>query len=362
MNRRSFLKLAAAGALACGAHSLAGPHLALARAIAGDVQEPLRYTVADCHFHYLDFVQQTEGMQALLRAMDASGVEHIMFSGMPLTKKWDAAEPEEPSYYLDDNGRTYWYTATDFIVARRYEELSPQDRERFHPFICGINATDKHAVLHVKRMIEEYPDVWQGIGEVFGHRDDLTNLTYGETARVNHPAIQAIYELAAERRMPVCMHSNATSRFKLDRPIYVHEVQEAVGNNPKTTFIWAHAGLSRYLDLDQPKYTKLLRSMLEKHANLHVDLSWLVFENYVLAKGGQAVRPEWLALVRDFQDRFMIGTDNIGHFSTYRANVVKYYTLLDVLEPDAARRVAMDNFLALLPEKGALEAVSREAA
>lgn len=349
MDRRTFLKIAAVGAVAGAVPGIPGPLSALADAASGS-ESAGRYLVADSHFHYLDFLQKTEGLDALLRTMRGAGVEHVMFSGMPLIKKWDAAEPEEPRYYLDDNARTYWYSATDFVVARRFLEQPEQVRSRLHPFICGFNATDKHAVLHVERMLEEYPGLWQGIGEVFGHRDDLTNLTYGETARANHPALDAVYDLAAQKNLPVNLHNNATSRNRLDRPIYVYEVQEALARHPKTVIIWAHAGLSRMLDLDQPAYTGLLREMLSKHDNLYIDLSWLIFENYVLDpdNAGQ-VRPYWLTLVSDFSDRFMIGSDNIGHFSTYNQNITKYYKLLDALGPEKARKVALTNFLSLLP-------------
>ena len=349
MDRRTFLKLTAAGALACGLPGRLSPVAALAQTTP-PLQAEFKYQVADSHFHYVDFLQKTEGMAALFKAMDAAGVAHIMFSGMPLIKKWDKNEPEEPRYYLDDNARTYWYSATDFVVARRCLELPQALRSRFHPFICGFNATDKHAVLHVQSMLEEYPGLWQGIGEVFGHRDDLTNLTYGETARANHPALDAVYELAAQKNLPVSLHNNATSRNRLDRPIYVHEVQEALARHPKTIIIWAHAGLSRYLDLDQVAYTGLLRKMLAEHDNLYIDLSWLVFENYILVQGVEkTIRPDWLALVDDFADRFMIGSDNIGHFESYNHNIAKYYVLLDALNPAKAKKVALNNFLSLLP-------------
>lgn len=353
MDRRKFLKVAAVGTLAGSVYGVTGMVSGWDQALAGtrtgpDSSNPIRHAVADSHFHYVDFLQKTEGMDALLLSMKDAGVRHTMISGMPLIKKWNAAEPEEPRYYLDDNSRTYWYSATDFIVARRVMELSRQDRSRFHPFICGFNATDKQAVLHVERVLEEYPGLWQGIGEVFGHRDDLTNLTYGETARANHPALDSVYDLAAQKNLPVNLHNNATSRNRLDRPIYVHEVQEALSRHPKTVIIWAHAGLSRMLDLDQKAYTGLLREMLAKYDNLYVDLSWIVFENYVQDKNS-GIRQEWLSLVSDFSDRFMIGSDNIGHFATYNQNIVKYYSLLDALSPDKARKVAMTNFLSLLP-------------
>lgn len=348
MNRRTFLKLTAAGVLAGGLKTISGDWIGSATASQSS-GTAARYTVTDSHFHLVDFLQQTEGLNSLLQNMDACGVQDIMLSGMPLIKKWNAAEPEAPRYYLDDNARTYWYSATDFIVARRFLELPEAQQSRFHPFICGFNATDKHAVHHVELMLAEYPHLWQGIGEVFGHRDDLTNLTYGETARANHPALDAIYDLAAQKNLPVCLHNNATSRNRLDRPIYVHEVQEALTRHPRTVIIWAHAGLSRYLDLDQKAYTRLLREMLAKHANLYIDLSWLIFENYVMLPADGHIRPEWLALVSDFADRFMIGSDSIGHYAHYEANITKYHALLDVLPPEQAEKVGRRNFLNLLP-------------
>ncbi|MGE4555285.1 MAG: amidohydrolase family protein [Desulfovibrionaceae bacterium] len=360
MDRRAFLKFAAAGALACSAQGMWGPFSAFAKSSPGAAD--VKFKVADSHFHFMDFIQQTEGVDALIQAMDAAGVEHIFFSGMPLTKKWDAAEPVEPTYYLDDNGRTYWYSGTDFIVARRYNELSEDLKNRFHPFVCGINATDKHAVLHVERMFNEYPDVWQGVGEVFCHRDDLTNLTYGETARANHPAMDAVYDLAGSKGMPVTIHNNATSRRKQDKPIYVYEVKDALKRHPRTNIIWAHAGLSRLFTLDQVQYTAMLRDMLKTHKNLYIDLSWLVFETYVMENEMRGiVRPEWLALVKEFPDRFMIGSDAIGHYETYHYNIVKYYPLLEALGPKKAQMAAMDNFLGLLPSKGAANKTKKAA-
>ncbi|EIC20372.1 amidohydrolase family protein [Thiorhodovibrio frisius] len=352
MDRRAFLKITAAGLLAGATQRLSAPFAAMAPPNVG-ADATISYSIADSHFHYADFLQKTEGVDALLQSMKAAGVDHIMFSGMPLVKKWDAAEPEEPKYYLDDNARAYWYSATDFVVARRFLELPSEVRSRFHPFICGFNATDKHAVMHVERMLAEYPGLWQGVGEVFGHRDDLTNLTYGETARANHPALDPIYDLAGQKNLPVNLHNNATSRNRLDKPIYVYEVQEALARHPKTVIIWAHAGLSRMLDLDQTAYTGLLREMLAKHDNLYIDLSWIIFENYVQTSSLEPrIRPEWLSLISDFSGRFMIGSDNIGHFATYNQNILKYYTLLDALKPDAARKVALTNFLGLLPQSG----------
>ena len=93
MNRRKFLKLTSAGAVAVstqGIFTLTGCNKQKekkpAKEAGGFMSGPPKYTVADAHFHYVDFLQKTEGTAELIKAMNANGVEHIMFSGMPLVK------------------------------------------------------------------------------------------------------------------------------------------------------------------------------------------------------------------------------------------------------------------------------------
>ncbi len=308
--------------------------------------EPIRYRVTDCHLHYVDFLQHTDGMKALLDAMDRTGVDETMISGMPLVKEWSPEEHRQPLYYLDDDARCYWYSATDIFVARDVTALPPEQRKRFHPFICGFNAMDRNAVEHVQRMIEWYPDFWEGIGEIMTRHDDLTALTYGEPPHADSPGLDPIYNLAAEHDIPVCIHSDVSSVWKRE-PIYLPEIENAVRTHPKTRFIWCHAGISRRIDV--PTMTVELRRLLKTYPNLWIDLAWVVFENY-LAKNGKA-DATWTALVEDFPDRFMIGSDKVGHFADYPHEMQKYYLFLDALKPETARKLGRDNFISVLPHR-----------
>ena len=307
---------------------------------------PIRYRVSDAHLHLVGFLQETEGIEAALEAMDRAGVDHAMISGMPLVKKWHAADPRRPLYYLEDDSRTYWYSATDVLVARAVQSLSPADRQRFHPFICGFNSTDRNAVEHIRRMLEWYPDLWEGIGEVMARHDDLTALTYGESPRADHVALDGVYSLAAEQDLPVSIHSNIASVW-LREPNYLHEMENALKRHRRTRFIWCHAGISRRLDV--PTITTVLRTTLEENDNLWIDLSWVVFDEYVVPEG--TPDPAWVALVEAYPDRFMIGTDVLGRFSNLPAEIQKHYVFLDALEPSTARKVARDNFLSVLPRR-----------
>ncbi|NDV21280.1 amidohydrolase family protein [Desulfovibrio sp. JC022] len=359
MDRRKFLKLTSAGAVAVSAQgifTLSGctkqKKPKVSQKAGWFMSGPPKYTVADAHFHYVDFLQQTKGTAELIKAMNVNGVEHIMFSGMPLVKKWDKDEPVAPKYYMEDNSRAYWYSATDFLVARAVLKLPENERYRFHPYICAFNPTDKYAVDHIKRMIDEYGDLWEGIGEIFGHRDDLTNLTYGETARANHVALDPVYDLAAEKDLPVSLHNNCTSRVKLDNPLYIYEVEDALAKHPDTRIVWAHAGLSRYLNVDPVKYTDLLGEMMVRYDNLWIDISWLVYEeNITSGKPQYDVKDCWLKLIKAFPDRFMIGSDAVGKYENYGFNIRKYYTLLDELPEQDARKVGKENFISVLPKR-----------
>ena len=42
----------------------------------------------DAHLHYVDFMQQSDGSEAMLAAMDEAGVEDAWLFGLPVVKKW----------------------------------------------------------------------------------------------------------------------------------------------------------------------------------------------------------------------------------------------------------------------------------
>jgi hypothetical protein len=72
--------------------------------MAAETRSPTHsYRIADAHLHFVDFLQKTDGIQALIARMDQAGMDHTMISGMPLAKKWEAADPHQPHYLLDND-------------------------------------------------------------------------------------------------------------------------------------------------------------------------------------------------------------------------------------------------------------------
>lgn len=89
-------------------------------------KEKIRYDILDAHLHFADFLEQSDGFPALCDAMDMAGVSQAVIFGMGIAKQWDETMTEPPSYYLSNDSRCYYYSATDFLMA---EELLAQPKE-----------------------------------------------------------------------------------------------------------------------------------------------------------------------------------------------------------------------------------------
>ena len=198
--------------------------LSFATAFAQEPKPAPKYPIVDGHLHFLSFVQETDGMAKFFKAMDDTGVTESVVIGMSVVKTWDERDSKRPAYYLDNDSRTYWYSATDFLVARAILDLPKEQQARLHPFICGINSADRNAVDHVERMLALYPNFWQGIGEVFLRHDDLTALTYGDAPRATSDAFSRLLDLGAARDLPVLVHSDIGPAW-LEKPDFLDEIE-----------------------------------------------------------------------------------------------------------------------------------------
>lgn len=330
------------------------PFAFLAAFLHADESAGRDYAYTDAHLHYVDFFQKSDGIDPLFEAMDAARVEHAVIAGMPLTKKWHEDEPQRPRYYQGDDAPVYWYSATDPILVEAIRDLPSARRERLHPFLSGFNPNDKNATVHIEQMLELYPDVWEGIGEVITRHDDLTAMIQGDTPRANSEAMMRVYRLAAEHDLPVLLHSNLTS-VREREPIYLEELEDALEKNPDTRIIWAHAGTSGEINRwqeDMPYLLPTIEALLDAHENLWIDLSWSVLEPHILDDKGEP-RTDWLELIRTHPDRFMIGSDLVGKFGKLGDAMHGFDPLLDALDEATARKLARDNLLSILPRRPA---------
>jgi hypothetical protein len=313
-------------------------HAAFHHKIHGHAETVPLVPLVDAHLHFVDFIQDSDGIGKLLAAMDAGRIAKAVLFGLPVKKKWDAAERRAPHYYLDDNSRCYYYPGTDEIVAEAILSLPPVSRRRFAPLLCGFNPTDLYAARDIERMLDKYP-FWRGVGEVLCRHDDLTNMTNEETARINHRALWDVCELCASRGLPILLHQNSTSVSIHDDYEHLEELEEMLERFPKTTFVWAHCGISRRVT--HKGYHAMVSTLLDRFPHLYVDVSWIVYDDVITLELDP--KKHWLETIERHSDRFCLGSDLCGHFDGLGKCLSRYNGLLRRLSPKSRALVASGN-------------------
>ncbi len=306
----------------------------------GLAEAPSEGAFFDSHLHYLDFIQESDGFEKLVQKMDECHVEKAVIFGMAMAKQWDANMPEAPAYYLSNDSRTYYYSGTDHLLLNALRAQPESIRSRFYPFVCGVNPNDMYAADQIRKLLEMYPGEIFGIGELMSRHDDLTALTYGEPPRADHPAFLRIFDLAAEYDIPVLIHHNISTSYEA-RPLYLQEMRNALAHNRDARIIWAHVGISRRVEVAD--LLSITENMLAENPNLFYDISWVVYDDYI-AKDEQSLA-EWAALIEKYPNRFMIGSDKVGHWDTYPNEITKYEPLLRLLSPETAQALRYDNIM-----------------
>jgi hypothetical protein len=300
----------------------------------------------DMHVHLVTFLQTTEGLKILLKAMELGNITKSVVCGLSVKKKWEQTEPHPPSYYLDDDSRCYYWPSTDEIVAYEFMKLTPAEQQLVAPTLCGFNPTDLASIDYIEFMFDKYP-FWKGVGEILCRHDDLTSLTREETARANHPALDKVYQFCADKGLPLVLHQNSSSVGIHIEYEYVHELRDVLDRHPHTTIVWAHCGGSRRVN--HPDYFRMVSGLLHEYAQLHIDLSWVVYEDIICKPrrhDQDRLMPQkgWLEeVILPFSDRVMIGSDLCGKFDQEGRTLARYNGLLASLPDETRDRVARLN-------------------
>ncbi len=172
-----------------------------------------------------------------------------------------------------------------------------------------------------------------------------------ETARPDHPFLLALADIAANYRMPVELHMEAVPRdmpfpARLagpPNPAYLQANIAAFGrlldHNPNARVVWVHAGW----DLIGERTVALMLSLLQAHPNLFMTIKSDPGGSPATApfEAGGGLKPGWLAMLRTFPDRFIIGSDQFYDSPPVRS--ARARKLVDLLPADLAQRVAYGN-------------------
>jgi hypothetical protein len=312
------------------------------------------YVVNDSHFHLTNYVQEGTDVHDFLKIM-GDKVERSTLFGIPLQQQWSAGNSGQyaPTYYLQTDAPLYYYSFTDATIAMAYRSLTKEEQARFDPMITGFNPADMYAADHIRRVLQTFPGVFEGIGEFTIHKEFVSPKIAGETASLFNPALDRIFDFAAEAGLVVILHNDVDMPFPKSgqEPYLIAQLRDLFLRHPKTTVIWAHCGVGRIVQ-PVPEHLTMIRRLLEsgKLPNVYFDISWDETAKYIVST------PESIkataALINDYPDRFLFGTDEVapktqkGYLKVYDM----YAPLFAALTPEASAKLRMGNYARLFDQ------------
>ena len=176
--------------------------------------------------------------------------------------------------------------------------------------------------------------------------------------------MRLLADIAARHDVPIDLHldpvpSDVTTPTSLgaaqNPPVLkanIEAFERLLAHNRKTTIVWAHAG-SDPLGSFTPT---LVRALLGRHPNLALSIRPASPRPGAMVHPTGDVNEEWVAVLRDFPDRFVLGSDTMivaTHYTGPQTPLLfaqrgegqrrGIRRLLSVLPPDVARQIGYEN-------------------
>jgi hypothetical protein len=310
--------------------------------------------INDTHLHLTNYIQKGTDIHDFLAIMGTK-VGRVALFGIPLQQQWSYQNSGDfaPTYYLQTDAPLYYYSFTDAYIAMAFRSLTPDQQVRFDPMITGFNPTDMYAADHIRRVLLTFPGVFSGIGEFTIHKEFVSGKIPGETASLTNPALDRIFDFAAEVGLVVLIHNDVDVPFPKEGspPVYLAQMRALLKRHPNGPIIWAHCGVGRVVRPVQG-HAAMLESILSDPAmrNVHFDISWDEVAKYIVAS------PESVRITADlinrYPERFLFGTDEVAptNQEKYLRVYYLYEPLWKALSPEASRSVRKGNYERLFDE------------
>jgi len=204
----------------------------------------------------------------------------------------------------------------------------------------------------------------KGFGEITAHHLSLAPGHAYEAVAPDHPLLRLLADIAARHDVPIDLHldpvpSDVATPASLgaaqNPPVLqanIEGFERLLAHNRKTKIVWAHAG-SDPLGYFTPT---LVRALLGRHPNLALSIRPTSPRPGAMVHPTGEVNAEWVAVLRDFPDRFVLGSDTMIVATHYTGpQTPRIFAsrgegqrhgirrLLSVLPPDVARRIGYEN-------------------
>ena len=309
----------------------------------------------DVHFHLIadkgDLESFDEAARAALQIMNAERIRTIVVMSPPRPREnfdieslADIAKKYGPRIVMFGGGGTLNPMLQE---AGKSPEVTEGVRRRFEETAQRIIASGA-----------------KGFGEITAHHVSLSPSHGYESVPADHPLFLLLADIAAQHDVPIDLHFDPVPADVQKPPSLSSPQNPAVlkanlagferllAHNRKAKILWAHAGA------DPVGYftPKLVRELLGRHPNLALSVRPTApFPGSMVHPKG-AINDDWIALLGDFPDRFVIGSDSFVVAKAYtgaeaprifeqRSEIQRrgIRRLLSHLPADLARRIGYEN-------------------
>lgn len=199
-----------------------------------------------------------------------------------------------------------------------------------------------------------------GFGEFAAEHFGLGPKHRYETAPPDHPLFLLLADIAAEHAVPIDIHMEAVpDAMPLPAGLRsppnpktlspnIAAFERLLSHNREARLLWSHVGWCN----TGKRTAALCADLLEKHPNLYMSFKISPRDSRpecMPIAQGIGLKEEWLQLIREYPDRFIIGTDQfyVSPRSPMRQigprSVEPTNTFFSLLPPDLGRTIGQEN-------------------
>ena len=296
-------------------------------------------TIVDTHVHFRPFGGPAVPFEEILGYFEATGVlfANVYGIGQMLPASSSC------TYYLDCPGTPVTPTLkNDFVNAANVVTKTPKN---LHLTLAMTfpDLADPDSILAGMELLDaEYPGLFRWMGEVNLVKQALYGNGHEPVPAATIGEWDGFMRVLRERGIPLAIHSDLGSDDEPTR--YLPLMERVLRRYPDNAIVWVHMGLSRELTtMDPQRHAALMTSMLERHPNLMLDISWRVIDDAYFSK--PEGRAAYVPFLNAFSERVLPGTDFLASrdkdLDVYREELEVTGRIHRHLDDDAFRNIAL---------------------
>ena len=303
--------------------------------------------IVDTHLHFRPFGGPPVPFDEVMGYLRETGVRFVNIYGIGQMLPVDS----DCTYYLDCPGTPVVPTLkNDFANAASLVTSPPPGIHATLAMTFPDLSRPETILPAIELLDREYPGMFRWMGEV----NLVKQALFGNLRRpVPGDAIAEwapFMEVLRERGIPIAIHSDLGSDEEPTR--FLPLMQEVLDRYPDNKIVWMHMGLSLELTtLPAAEHIALMSSMLDRHPNLLLDISWRVIDDNYFSK--EENQPLYVDFLNEYSNRILPGTDFLASsnkdFDVYREELAVTSRILAFLNDEAFRNIALgENYFRLL--------------